>query len=187
MNVLDVQTSVICQTGTQTRRIQNGTGTDDLLGVQTGYANCFIGQHVNRIADYEITCVGSILHDLRHYGSHDLCIGLAQIDTGLTRLSGNTNGDDDHIGICCVRIITVVNIAGRAECITLHNVHSLALCLGLVDVDQQQFRAKTFDCQSKCDRRTNISGTENGNFLSFFQLLFHFRIPPKTLSRTILP
>ena len=72
-----------------------------------------------------------------------------------------------------------MDVTGRTECVALHDIHSFTLCLGLVDVDEQQLRAEALDCQSKCNGCTDITSAQDGNFLSLFQLLFHFRIPPK--------
>ena len=178
MNVLYVYASVIGQTSTQTCGIQYRTRTHDLLRAQTGNLDGFIGQYVNRIADYDVVCIRCIFCDFRHNRSHNLCIGLTKIDSGLSRLSSNTNCNDNQIGIHCIRVITILDLDRRTECSTLHDIHCFALCLILIDVNQNHFRTKALQSQCKGNRCTYISCTQNCNLLTLFDNIFHVTYPP---------
>ena len=170
---------MICQTCPQTRRVQNRTRTEYVLRIQTGNLNGFISQNINRIAYNDVASIRCILCNFRHNRCHNLCIGLAQVNSGLTRLSCDTNGDDNQIGIDCICIIAIPHVNCRTKCSTLHNIHCFTLCLRLIDIYQQQFRTKSLNCKGKCDGSTNITSTNDGYFFSLFHEI-HFSYPPNT-------
>ena len=123
------------QPRTQPCRIQNRTGTEDMVLRQSGNLMKCIRQNVHRIADNNICSVRSVLGNLRNNALGDINIGLRQLQTGLTRLSRNTGGKDYNIGSCCIGVIARVNRTWSAKGQALTDVQRFSQRLLSIDVD----------------------------------------------------
>ena len=130
---------VLGKSAAETGRIQGGSGTKDLVLWKTGnFCKC-VCHDITWVAYNDIKRFWSHLYDLRSDALHNVDIGLCQLDTCLSRFSGNAGSDDHNVRISCIRIISCHNGDRFTEAGSLVNIHDLALCLLPVDIDQDNF------------------------------------------------
>ena len=135
MNVLLINVVVLCQARTQTSRIQDRTRTDNLLFPEAGGLAELIGQDIDGIAYDDVNRIRRVLYYLGDDAFGNVDVGLRQIQAGLAGLSCHAGGQDDNVGILCVRIASRVNRCRGAERRSLPDIQRLSQRLFRVDID----------------------------------------------------
>lgn len=164
MNVLLRNVKVAGKSETQTRGIQRGAGADDLVFRDAGDFHEHVGDDVHRIADDDVQRVRCGLCDVRCNAFDDVDIRLRQFKARLTGFSGHAGRNDDDVGVLCILVISRFNGNRVAEAGTLNDIHHFALCLLLVDVDQDNLRCDVFVGKRICNGCTYATGTNHGDF-----------------------
>ena len=99
-----------------------------------------------------------------HNAFDDVDIRLRQFKARLTGFSGHAGRNDDDVGVLCILVISRFNGNRVAEAGALNDIHHFALCLLLVDVDQDNLRCDVFIGKRICNGCAYATGTNHGDF-----------------------
>ena len=122
-----------------------------------------VGDDVHRIADDNVQRVRCGLCNVRCNAFDDVDIRLRQFKARLTGFSGHAGRNDDDVGVLCILVISRFNGNRVAEASALNDIHHFALCLLLVDVDQDNLRCDVFIGKRICNGCAYATGTNYGD------------------------
>ena len=162
MDVLDVDAGLLCDQEAQTRGIQVGAGTEDLVCRQAGDLLGNVGRDIDRVGDEHVDGVRSDLDEIRDDRLQNLDGGADQLETGLSRLLARTCGDDDHIGVAAnLRIVGTVDGHGRVEAGAVLHIEHFGLHALLGDIFEHDLAGNTTLGGCEGEGGTDCAGTDN--------------------------
>ena len=168
VNVALVDVIIFGKPCAETRGIEDGARTDNMVFGEPGIFMENICEYIDGVAHDDVERIGRILRDLGNDHLGDIDIRLCKLEPGLAGLSCDTGCEYDDIRAGRIAVIAGVYRAGAAEGRTLADVKRFAESLFFVDVYHDDLGCETHDSKRISDRGADASGADNGYFVHDF-------------------